>query len=282
MPNTYTTKASKDYPGGIVKVDAHAVKAVLLEFAQWPLDKAINMGLKRVAHETQMSLREVQKAVKVLTEHRLITREAQARMHATKVTKLNWEKIEVLRQSYKKTFASADDADDDDDVAEAEQAAESSDELTDAIAGLKHVDKRLTRADAQRLARDLRENHGIAAADLLTGLSEKALISAANPETLSPVKFLVKCVENAHRAWIRETLWPHAMQSVTDGIAGVCFADSFTRFELTVAREECVALAGNEYTVGSFDTSQPDWAEVNPGESFGCWLPISPRQPAAA
>jgi predicted DNA-binding transcriptional regulator len=283
VPNTYTTKPSKDYPKGIVKVDAHAVKAVLLEFAQWPLDKTIKMGLKRVAHETQMSLREAQKAVKVLIEHGLINREARARMGATKVTKLDWEKIEALRQSYKKTLASVnDDDEDDDDAADAAQAAEPSDELIETILSLKHIEKRLTRADAQRLATTLRENHGIAAAALLTGLSEKALISAANPETVSPVKFLVKCVENAHRAWVREALWPYATQSVADGVSGVWFADSTTRFDLTAIREECVALAGNEYTVGTFDTSQPDWAEVNPGDTFGCWLPISRLQPAAA
>lgn len=108
VPSTYKGKPCKGYEDGILRVQPGIVKAVLLDFAQWPQRARIHAGLGRVAHATQLSLREVQRAVKVLVEHGWMTREKQGRMGATKVTKLHWDKIEAARESYRETFESQD------------------------------------------------------------------------------------------------------------------------------------------------------------------------------
>jgi hypothetical protein len=270
VPSTYKVKPCKSHPDGIVHVSTYIVKAVLLDFSQWPLNNRINAGLGRVAHSTELPLREVQKAVKVLTEHGWMTREKQARMGATKVTKLNWEKIEKARESYRETFATKqpDGAGEPDSVKHPEVVA--------MLQALNHVGPRISSEDADWLSNTLVDEFGVTCAVRhINSIPEKTLALASNPDTKHPANYLLACIRRDYREWVEGELWPDAVRKVKDGIPGVWFDDTWHDAELARLRQECIRLADTEYVIGDFSRNQPAWVETEEGETtFNCWLPI--------
>ncbi|MFP5230798.1 MAG: hypothetical protein ACLGXA_24540 [Acidobacteriota bacterium] len=276
VPSTYRVKPCKSYPDGIVRVQPYIVKAVLLDFGQWPLDNRIHAGLGRVAHSTQIPLREVQKAVKVLIQHGWMSREKQARMGATKVTKLHWDKIEAASQPYRETIESKDSAGDHQKATPQDDPATYA-EVAKTLMALKHVGERIERHDADWLAKVLVEEFGEASAlSHIKEIPEKTLAIASNPDTNSPAKYLLKCIRRQYQEWVDTKFWPKVKAFVDGGKPGVFFTGEWAAGMLDRLRDHCIRLGENSYTIGEFSHDQAEWIEVDEDETFHCWLPITP------
>lgn len=101
VPDTYTRNGKK------VRVVKALVKAVLLDLAKWGIDQSIFEGRDSIAHNTQIPVRTVSAAFRVLVENKIIIREDSPFAGATKTTRLDWVKIESLREKLERNSTPA-------------------------------------------------------------------------------------------------------------------------------------------------------------------------------
>lgn len=105
VPCEYTKAAGSKHAAGKEKVAPSSVKAVLQELGQWdPKTRTIYQGIASIAHHTQLSERDVKRAIKALREAKLIRVRKSRGLGQTKITELNWDGIEKRRESFSVAF----------------------------------------------------------------------------------------------------------------------------------------------------------------------------------